>query len=63
MSFDEDPLLTPAEVAAILQVQITTLAAWRTRKQGPAYVRLGHRTVRYRTSAIAAFTREQRADG
>lgn len=63
MTFDEDPLLTPAEVAAILQVQVTTLAAWRTRKQGPAYVRLGHRTVRYRTSTIAAFTREQRADG
>lgn len=40
------PLLTPAELAALLAVPESTLADWRYRRSGPRYLRLG-RLVRY----------------
>ncbi len=61
-----DELLTPAQVAELLQVSTATLAAWRRiENRGPVSTRLGHRTVRYRRTAVEAFvaSREQRADG
>ncbi len=38
-----------------------TLAAWRLRRQGPAYVRLGT-CVRYRRDDLAAFIAAGRVD-
>lgn len=52
-------LLTPKQVAQILAVDPRTLQAWRLRKQGPAFVRLGTHTVRYRQSDIEAFISKQ----
>lgn len=46
------PLLTPDEVAALLKVTPKTLEGWREKGTGPAFVRLGHRTVRYSTTAL-----------
>lgn len=40
-------LLTPADVAEILAIPERTLASWRTRRQGPLFVRIGVH-VRYR---------------
>jgi excisionase family DNA binding protein len=50
-----EPLLAPQEVADILGVQVSTLVRWRRLKQGPPYVRVGHRTVRYQPEAIEAW--------
>lgn len=52
----QDRLLTPAEVSEILGVGNTTLQDWRlVPGKGPAFIRLGHRTVRYRRSAVDAY--------
>lgn len=42
-----EDLLTPRQAAAVLEVALCTLAAWRYRGTGPSYRRLGYRTVRY----------------
>lgn len=47
-------LLTPAETADHLRVSTSTLADWRYKRTGPAYVRQG-RVVRYPTDALAAW--------
>lgn len=68
---DNDDLMTPQEVAALLRVATSTLVRWRreTRRQktqvGPYWVILGHRTIAYRRSAVERFidSREQRTDG
>lgn len=44
-------LLTPARVAEILAVRPGTLNAWRTRGEGPAFVKVG-RLVRYYPDAL-----------
>lgn len=48
-------LLTPAETAERLGTTTGTLAYWRSRKQGPPYVKLGPQAVRYRESDLAKF--------
>lgn len=45
--------LTPAQVSEILGVSERTLATWRCKKTGPAYVRLGK--ILYRAVDIEAF--------
>ena len=52
-----DRLLKPAEAAGLLGVAPQTLAAWRCRREGPAFVKLG-RMVRYRASAVAEHIRQ-----
>lgn len=52
-------LLTPDEVAQQLAVPRQTLAAWRHRGEGPAYVKLG-RHVRYHTADIDAWVARHR---
>lgn len=42
-----DRLLTPAELAAYLEVPVTTVYSWRYRHEGPAGFRVG-RHVRFR---------------
>ena len=48
---NDDPLLTPAEAAAILRTTTAGLAGQRNRRTGPAYVCVGRRVL-YRTSAV-----------
>lgn len=51
-------LLTPAQVAELLQIPETTLAAWRTTGRVKlAYVKLGH-AVRYRRADVETLLRE-----
>lgn len=52
---EPDALLTPAEVAARLRVDILTLANWRARRQGPQFLKVGRRAVRYRRADVDAF--------
>ena len=47
-----DPLLTPAQTAQRLGVQMRTLEAWRLRGGGPKYIKVG-RLVRYRERDVA----------
>jgi len=52
-------LLAPAEVAAMLGVQIQTLASWRCRgSQELEYIKIG-RSVRYRPEAVEDYLRRQ----
>ncbi len=44
----------PNEAAEYLGVPVETLAQWRYRRQGPAYVKLGRRVV-YRTADLDAW--------
>jgi excisionase family DNA binding protein len=54
-------MVTPTELATELGIPVKTLAEWRSRGLGPAYVKVG-RHVRYRREAIdeweAAQTRQ-----
>ena len=45
------PLLDTEQVAAILRVQSNTLAQWRVKGGGPAFLKIG-RCVRYRASDV-----------
>lgn len=48
-------LIDEKEAAAILAVAVTTLRNWRALKQGPRYLKLGARMVRYSRAELAAF--------
>lgn len=53
-----DKLLTPPEVAEILQLKVETLEVWRAMLKGPPFIRLttGKRApIRYRKSEIDAY--------
>jgi predicted DNA-binding transcriptional regulator AlpA len=54
-----DRLLHPSHVAEILSVTERALAAWRSQGAGPPFVRLGHRTVRYRETELAGWVNAQ----
>lgn len=49
--------LTPAQLAARLQVTERLLESWRYRKKGPPFVRIG-RTVRYPADQIETWMKE-----
>lgn len=49
------PLKRPKEAAQILSVSERRLSRWRLEGGGPAFVRLGHRSVAYAESALADF--------
>lgn len=54
----EDPtLLTPEEAAALLRIEPRTLSNWRAKRQGPPFVKIGLRCVRYRRADLLAFIR------
>lgn len=55
--------LTPAQAAEILHCSPETLKDWRYKAIGPAYVRLGYRTIGYRLQAIATFVDERTEEG
>lgn len=53
-----DKLLTPPEVAEMLQLKVETLEVWRAMLKGPAFIRLtnGKRApIRYRQSVIDTY--------
>ena len=52
---DDNALLTERQAAAILNLSIRTLQAWRTNRHGPSFVRAG-RAVRYRRRDLYAWT-------
>jgi excisionase family DNA binding protein len=49
-----EQLLTPAEVAEILQIPLKTLYQWRHRSEGPPALKIG-RHLRFRPVDVAAF--------
>jgi predicted DNA-binding transcriptional regulator AlpA len=58
-----DPLLPPPDVAELLSVSERRLEYWRYQGRGPAFMRLGRRTVRYRLSDVEAFLEANRQGG
>ena len=48
-------LLTPAEVAQLLRINVETLGVWRKQGSGPRFLRLGERKVRYRASDVESW--------
>lgn len=53
---NENTLLTREEAAQFLGVKPQTLAVWACHQvDGPAYVKVGRRTVRYRLGDLQAF--------
>ena len=52
-------LLAPAQAADLLGVRAQVLERWRGTGDGPAFVRLSSKTIRYRRQDIAAFVAER----
>lgn len=48
-------LLDENEAAAFLNIAVQTMRNWRWKVEGPKYVKVGTRLVRYRRSDLAAF--------
>ena len=47
--------MTPRETAELLNVPLRTLQYWRDTKQGPAYLRISPKIIRYRREDVSAF--------
>ena len=54
---DPERLLTEIQAADFLRLSSRTLQAWRSQGVGPEYVKAG-RAVRYRRSALIAWTEQ-----
>jgi len=54
-----DRLLTPRQVADLLQVTPRALREWRRIGYGPAWFPMTSQSPRYRASAVAAFLAER----
>ena len=48
-------LIDERETAALMGLAVGTLRNWRALKQGPRYLKIGKRMVRYRRADVAAF--------
>jgi excisionase family DNA binding protein len=57
----DDELLTPEEAAELLKLSVYHLARLRREGGGPAYSKVGHRTVRYSRVDIDAWLAAGRA--
>lgn len=55
-------LLKPPEVAGDARVSVHTLAVWRTKNEGPRYVKVG-RFVRYRPEDVEAWLESRTRGG
>lgn len=56
MLADENRLLSPSDVAALLDVKTTTLEKWReTGRVDLPFVKLGPKAIRYRYRDVVAF--------
>jgi predicted DNA-binding transcriptional regulator AlpA len=56
---DDDDMLTPEEVGAMLSVSIHVLAKLRRTRRGPRSYKLSHRTVRYRRADVLAWLHDR----
>jgi len=45
-------LMKPQDLADRLGVALITLRKWRQQGKGPRYIKLGHRTIRYRIEDV-----------
>lgn len=52
---DDERLLDTGEAAKLLHVSSKTLAYWRSTGEGPPFVRLGVRTIRYQRASLLAY--------
>jgi predicted DNA-binding transcriptional regulator AlpA len=59
---DPERLLNEIQAADLLRLSSRTLQAWRSQGVGPEYVKAG-RAVRYRRSAIIAWTEQNTVVG
>jgi predicted DNA-binding transcriptional regulator AlpA len=50
-------LLTPKEVARLLKVSLSWLAKARMRGDGPPFIKISPRSIRYADAAIAQWTK------
>ena len=57
-----EPLLSTRDLAEYLDVPVSTLYAWRHRREGPPGFRVG-RHIRYRPSDVEDWIRSQLHDG
>jgi hypothetical protein len=48
-------LVTPEELAKRLKLDPRTLQQWRRRNQGPPWIRVSHRVVRYPADQLEAW--------
>lgn len=55
-------LITTAEAATYLTLSPRTLENWRTRQEGPPYVKMGT-AIRYDTAALAQWVEDSAKDG
>ena len=53
------PLLTPEQLAELLQIKTNTLATWRCHGVGPSFIRCG-RSIRYDPAEVRKWQEEQR---
>ena len=52
---DGDGLLTPKQLSEKLKVTTKTLERWRMTGEGPLYIRLSAKSIRYRVGDVGAF--------
>ncbi len=56
-------LLKEAEVAKLLRVSVQLIRKWRATKEGPEFLRLGGKCVRYARTAIDEFIESHKKAG
>lgn len=56
---DKAPLASSKEIADYLGITENNLARIRMEGNGPEFIRVGHRNIRYRWSAVEAWLDEQ----
>ncbi len=61
MQQSEVVTLTESEVARRLNVSVSGLRKWRREKQGPRFVRIGRRLIRYRERDLWIWLEENAA--
>lgn len=54
-------LLTPKEAAGYMKMSTNTLAAWRSQKRGPAFIRTG-RVIKYDQAALDSYLKRNIVD-
>lgn len=53
-----DPLVSTQEFSRMTNIKPRTIERWRLLGQGPGYIRVGGKLVRYRISAIEAWLQQ-----
>ena len=60
---DGDQLLTTKQLAALLAVSEQLVEIWRHKREGPKWVALGPRCIRYKRSAVLAWLNDRASRG